>query len=106
MAQIASKLEIIIQMFHKNPKGISINDSVLDFLQEQGNEEGEDEEESDLDYEQPIPRIESVPVRSKRKSKVKSIVPGKAAMRDPHWRRVNEEAKSLWAVRLGKPLQE
>ena len=104
MAQIAASLKAIMGMFDKNPKAVHLQDCILPFTAQKELQDEEDEWEGLEEEAVQQPRIETVQ-SSQRRRKVKDIVPSKAAMKDPHWKRVNENAKAVWGARLHKEIK-
>jgi hypothetical protein len=83
LAQIAAEIRVIREGFSKEPKGVSVNDLIINFDPEGTRKKRYIE-------------VDDVSTEEKRKE----YVPGPDLVKDPKWAKVNENAKLCWGARL------
>lgn len=93
LAQIAAEIRQIREGFSKEPRLIETAELLIDFVQE-----GEETETTrHEDNGEPAERY----TRARRKKR-KTIDLDNPEPLDAEWQRVNDEAKAIWAQRLGR----
>jgi hypothetical protein len=90
LAQIASEIRRFMEAFSKNPKAVGPKDLLFTF------ERGDGEERSAKESIVQVQEEEVIDTRGRR-----PVNGGEEAMSDPKWRKVNQNAKAVWAARMG-----